>query len=99
MTTTQVDLNEALYWAVKNGNEQEVIRLLNDGADINQPSIADWTPLAHAADLGHYDIVKLLIEKGANVNLCDNDGLSPLHWAKERGHMNIVQLLIEHGAT
>ena len=91
-------LNEALYWAIKGEELKKAVQLLSQGAEINAPAVADWTPLAHAADLGHLAIVKMLLERGAEVNLCDNDGLSPLHWAKERGHLEVAKLLIEHGA-
>ena len=90
------NLNEALYWAIKGEGPKKAAQLPSRGADINASTVANWTPLAHAAE--HLAIVKMLLERGAGVNLCDNDGLSPLHWAKERGLLEAAKLLIEHGA-
>lgn len=58
--------------------------------------------LTAAADLGQFEIVKLLIEAGVDPSRYNLVGAhshtTPLHQAAWRGHQNIVCLLVEHGA-
>ncbi len=58
--------------------------------------------LTMAADLGHFEIVKLLLDMGEDPDrynpLGGHSHTTPLHQAAWRGHENIVRLLVEHGA-
>ena len=58
--------------------------------------------LTVAADLGQFEIVKLLLEAGVDPNRYNPVGghshTTPLHQAAGRGYENIVRLLVEHGA-
>ena len=56
------NLNEALYWAIKGEGPKKAAQLPSRGADINASTVANWTPLAHAAE--HLAIVKMLLERG-----------------------------------
>lgn len=70
----------ALHHAVRQGNLEAVVALLDGGADINQPSAGDGTtPLLHAAINGQFDVAMKLVERGANVNLLSTAGTSPLY--------------------
>ena len=55
-----------------------------------------------AADLGQFDIVKLLIDAGEDPNRYNPVGshshTTPLHQAAGRGYESIVRLLVERGA-
>jgi hypothetical protein len=58
--------------------------------------------LTVAADLGQFELVKLLLEAGVDPNRYNPVGghshTTPLHQAAGRGYENIVRLLVKHGA-
>jgi len=57
-----------------------------------------WTPLIHACQMGHEDVVKLLIDSGANVNAESSTKRSVLWLACFRGNGDIIKLLLDNGA-
>jgi ankyrin repeat protein len=70
----------ALHHAVRQGNHDAVVALLDGGANIDQASTTDkTTPLLMAAINGQFDIAMTLIKRGANVNLMSNAGAGPLY--------------------
>ncbi|MEP6491786.1 MAG: ankyrin repeat domain-containing protein [bacterium] len=72
----------AMHHAVRQGNLEAVVALLDGGADINQPSAGDGTtPLLLAAINGQFDVALKLVERGANVNLLSTAGAGPLYVA------------------
>ncbi|CAE7522430.1 ANKRD50 [Symbiodinium sp. CCMP2456] len=56
------------------------------------------TPLMHASERGHIEVVELLLEARAQVDLCNNYGGAALTDAASYGRYRVVQLLIEAGA-
>jgi uncharacterized protein len=69
----------ALLLAVREGEVETAVALLDGGADINQVSAGDHTsPLLMAAINGHYDLAMVLINRGANPNLASDAGAAPL---------------------
>ena len=60
---------EEIYEAVKEGNLDEVQRLLDAGVDVNaKTNIDDDTPLHLAARMGKTEVVNVLLSSGAQVN-------------------------------
>ena len=55
------------------------------------------TPLIHAAENGHLEVVKLLLDKGANIDAQDNADSTALIEASIAGHKAVVKLLLEKG--
>ncbi|AMW04261.1 hypothetical protein GEMMAAP_04230 [Gemmatimonas phototrophica] len=69
----------ALLLAVREGEVETTVALLDGGADINQVSAGDHTsPLLMATINGHYDLAMVLIARGANPNLASDAGAAPL---------------------
>ncbi len=70
----------ALHIAILEQNEEVVLLLLNNGADINIQAKDSYqgTPLEWAAYWGIVDMVLLLIEQGANINSENSIGGTPL---------------------
>ena len=92
-----VNINQQLITACKNGNLEEVNRLLSlDGIDVNT-SDQSGTVLHHAIRINNVDIVNRLIQAGADVNLGDFQGLSPLYHASGN-NLVIVNTLLLAGA-
>lgn len=87
-----------LYMAVIKNDINEVSRLIDAGADVNEPQMANFTALRGASQLGRIDIAKLLISKGANVNSIAIDKSTPLMAAAQFKQTEMYNLLIANGA-
>lgn len=57
------------------------------------------TPLFHAADGGHVNVVQYLVEKGAKVNQKDSIGVTPIFLAAAKGHLKVIEFLVQKGAA
>lgn len=70
----------ALLFAVRDGSDACVARLLAAGARINHVSEGDHTsPLLMATINGRFDMAKMLLEKGADAKLQSDAGATPLY--------------------
>ncbi|KAL9616376.1 MAG: hypothetical protein Q9160_008750 [Pyrenula sp. 1 TL-2023] len=83
-----------LHLAADNGDENEVKRLLEEGADVNAQDKYSWTALHRAVWRCNGAVVNALMSLKANPTLEDEIGQTPLHLAAERGHMSILQALL-----
>ncbi|MFC1835335.1 ankyrin repeat domain-containing protein, partial [Thermodesulfobacteriota bacterium] len=73
--------------------------LLERGADIEAgDDHRHRTPMMHAAQSGHLEVVKVLLKNGANVNATDRGGKTALSLAKWNSTKEIRRLLKAHGA-
>ena len=86
-----------LWGAAYSGNDDEVLFLLERGADVNRKTNFGRTALMVAAYKGHESTVRLLLSRGADVNAND-DGNTALSFAKNKGRSEIVALLRQAGA-
>jgi uncharacterized protein len=87
-----------LWGAAYNGNDDEVLFLLERGADVNRKTNFGRTASMVAAYQGHASTVRLLLSHGADVNATD-DGDTALTFAKNKGRSEIVALLRQAGAS
>jgi ankyrin repeat protein len=70
----------ALHHAVRQGNGDAAIALIEGGANINDTSLVDGTtPLLMAIINGQFDVAIRLVERGANPNLASASGMAPLY--------------------
>lgn len=70
----------ALHHAVRQGNLEAVVALLDAGAPVDVPnSVDNTTPLLMAAINGQFDVELELIKRGANPNIAAGSGLAPLY--------------------
>jgi ankyrin repeat protein len=69
----------ALLHAAREGNIESAVALLDGGADIDQVSADNTSPLLEATLNGQFDLALVLVERGANPNVAATyDGAAPL---------------------
>ncbi len=81
---------------LKNESIAEV--LLKNGANPNDISNKNWTPLNSATFNGDIKLVALLLSHGANINQKGSNDWTALHYAVRNRNTNIVKLLLSKGA-
>uniref|UniRef100_A0A8C7VBJ9 Protein phosphatase 1 regulatory subunit n=1 Tax=Oncorhynchus mykiss TaxID=8022 RepID=A0A8C7VBJ9_ONCMY len=85
--------------ACSSGDTEEVLRMIDRGADINYANVDGLTALHQACIDDNVDMVTFLVEHGAAINQPDNEGWIPLHAAASCGYMDIAEYLIGQGAS
>ena len=80
------------------GDIEEVLLLLEDGADIDTCNVDGLTGLHQACIDNNLEMVEFLVRNGADVDRRDNEGWTPLHATASCGFLSIAQFLLEHGS-
>jgi uncharacterized protein len=93
------DGTPALHWAIRYENAEAVKLLISAGADPNQKSRYDLTPLQVAIENDDADMVRLLLKAGADAKARIPTGETILMAAAARGEPNVAKALIEAGAV
>lgn len=86
--------SDNLYDASRKGKVKAVQKLLTNGADSNEWTWEEDTPLHAASREGHLEIVQLLLESGANPNTHGKNDKTPI---MEADNAEIAQLIRQHG--
>jgi ankyrin repeat protein len=99
----------ALIRAAKQGDEKELTRLIDQGADVNARDAEGSTALMWAcASSNCLRVAKLLVARGADVNAKDGSGKTALTRADDRGAFTaedqlvlqeFKEFLLKHGAV
>ena len=79
---------------VRAKNKNEVISLLNHGADINQKNREGDFPTKMAFMCDKFKLVEYLIKHGANINQQDRHGNTLLHLASLENNEKMLKYLI-----
>ncbi|XP_051547120.1 protein phosphatase 1 regulatory subunit 12A isoform X1 [Myxocyprinus asiaticus] len=98
-TKVKFDDGAVFLAACSSGDTEEVLRMLDRGADINYPNVDGLTALHQACIDDNVDMVTFLVEHGACINQPDNEGWIPLHAAASCGYLDIAEYLISQGAN
>lgn len=88
-----------LIIAIRNKDYQEAEKLLQSGANVDEPDSETHSPLMVAAMDDNIEGVKFLLKHGAKINLPAGNGHTPLMAAAYVGADSSVKYLIEHGAN
>ena len=74
--------------------------LLENGADVGQRDVNDWTPLHYAVVERDLEAVKILLAHGADPDLrtCIDHYISPIEDAENLGFTAAVELMLEAGS-
>ncbi len=100
----ETSLETPLIAAVDRGDEEIIVYLLNNGADINLPS-SYGSPLTYAIFTRQPALAIKLVERGAHVNFADpRDDTSPLALAllnhtSNQDSDDLIAALLNHGAV
>ncbi len=92
------DRGSPLLNAVDNRNFEEVVRLVESGADVNIKNEIGFTPLLYAAGWGDIKMVKYLIDNGADLDARANLGFGVLHRAAMNKDPSVLKYLLKHYA-
>jgi ankyrin repeat protein len=88
---------DALTDAIRAGQAQTAIRLIEGGADVNAADSLGTTPLMWAARYGDAAIVERLIRAGANVAAENVFGVAPMSEAALIGSESVIRELLAAG--
>jgi len=80
--------------AARSRNDTEVLRLLKQGADPDQPSVDGTPAIVWAAHYSSDKTLRHLIRYGANVNGASRLGITALHEASARGDADAASFLL-----
>lgn len=73
--------------------------LINNGANVNQATSSDDTPLLLAVRAKNLGVVELLIKRGADINWKDKNSMTALEFALQSNIKPIANFLMDQGAT
>jgi len=74
--------------------------LIEQGINVQQESLQNWSAINYAASIGSTEMVQLLLGAGANINHQDNNfEMTPLNTAVAQGHLDLAIMLVNYGAN
>jgi uncharacterized protein len=91
-------LNEQFISSAEAGDTERVLKLLQEGADINATDKLGRTAVVAATYQNEVDTVKALIQEGANINIQDSQLENVILNSGANGNLEIVRLAINAGA-
>ena len=87
-----------LIEAVKHGDTETVVVLLQEGVDVNVRALDGTTALHWAVHRNDLATVDLLLRAAADVSVVNRYGVAPLSLACENGNAAIIERLLQAGA-
>jgi len=87
-----IDGDNALHFAVRDGDLSVATALIEDGIEINKAGDLGYTPLHVACMTGNAEMVQLLVERGADL-FALSEGDVPFTVARLAGQDRICELL------
>ncbi|XP_057462409.1 acyl-CoA-binding domain-containing protein 1-like isoform X2 [Actinidia eriantha] len=89
---------DAIHTFAREGDEENLLKCIESGVQVNLKDSEGRTPLHWAVDRGHLNITELLVRKNADVNAKDNEGQSALHYAAVCEREAIAEFLVKQSA-
>jgi hypothetical protein len=89
----------SLLNAARDGNLNQVERLINEGADVNQVDDSGYTPLMWAARNNHLEISRQLVHAGAFVEKQNKSQLTAIQIGSRFGNHKIARYLARMSKT
>ena len=85
--------------AARAGDLTTLLRMIDEGADIDAKDSHGQTALMLVSMLGHHDAARQLVSRGAGLDHTAKFRLSALMLAVVNNHADIVELLVSAGAN
>ena len=85
-----------LHIAVRDGNVEDVERLIKEGVDVNLVNSSDYTPLFIAAINSHVDVARILLKHGADVRIKRDLGNTALRYTIGFASIDMTNLLLSY---
>lgn len=100
--SAQPAFNPSVYDAAGSGNIARLKQALKTNGqliDTPNPLQIGKTPMHHAAENGHVDVIALLVRLGSQaIDSRDFNFETPIIWAAARGHVRVVEILVRLGS-
>lgn len=91
----ETDEQKQLFFdAVNNEDHKTIIKMLNEGFDINTKNQLGLTPLMNAAFNGNVKTAEFLIKKGADVKMKDDTGKTVFYYACRTNEVKLAKILL-----
>ncbi len=94
-----LDANALMAQMIQQGRNDEVLKKIAEGLDVNSRDQQGLCLLSVAAKFGNVDLMKALINAKADINSTDNAGRTPLMHAGTSKNAETVRLLLDKGAS
>lgn len=94
----EVDMEEQLIQAAERKDVDTILRLIEEGVDINTQDSDGRTSTMIATYNNDTESAKILINAGADVNIQDDMKNNPFLYAGAEGYLDILKLTIKAGA-
>lgn len=91
-------LNDTLMSAINNHRNEEVVKLLNEGADPNYQKKMGNTALTMAVSCQNFEAILILLKAGADPNRYNGIGETPLITAAGENNYAAINLLLPSSA-
>ena len=88
-----------LHSAIKKGDGQEALRLIEAGEGLEDRGDGGELPIHAAARLGQHEVVEALVAAGQDVDARADGEWTPLMRACQRNHMYTARFLLDQGAN
>ncbi|KAJ3538616.1 hypothetical protein NM208_g5829 [Fusarium decemcellulare] len=85
-----------LHLAARSGDVESIRRLVENGANLEEPNSYNNTPLHMAAAFGSLDVVKCLLECGARSDALNETDCTPLMVACSRARWEVMATLAQY---
>jgi ankyrin repeat protein len=95
-TATNSECRHSLHHSASMGNNEIVIKLLDEGLQLNLEDCHGNTALHCAAAGGHVEVIRELARRGASIDIQREDGWTPLHAAVSNNQLDAVIELCRH---
>lgn len=89
---TQEEMDQEVLECARYGEDEDLLALLNAGANVNHLDYAGNTALHKAAANGNVGCLKILVDHKA-INQANQEGNFPTHWAAQNGQLEALQFL------
>lgn len=100
LSADQSQVTNEIIMLSERGDARSLKKVIERGVQIsNCVGLDGFTPLHHAANRGHINVVLVLIRASHPIDKANDAGETPLHLACYVGHLLIVEQLLDCGAN